>query len=211
MLSAQPQKDGSHSRESCDGDRCFRRIAFLLGLLVIVFTGCAEESQNVIDDKIPAAPPPELRISHVKPVSVAGSAGHVSVSASLPEQALDMDKELDVLISFEIEPGFHLYRSFDPLGPFTPISVRVVVDEPAVNIEQTTIPETNEMVDGKPVFRDTLTVRTGVSFTNPKPGTITLKILVQYQACNDLVCMSPEDLVVEFPIVIKSSPPPSKR
>jgi hypothetical protein len=165
----------------------------------------------VIEDKVPAPPAPELRISHLKPVSVAGSAGRVTVSVLLPEQALETDKELDVLIHFKIEPGFYIYRSFDSLGPFTPISVRAVVDEPAVTIGPTTIPETNEMVDGKPVFRDTLTVSAGVSFTNPKPGTITLKILVQYQACNDLVCMSPEDLVVELPIVINSSSPPSKR
>ncbi|QEG38922.1 disulfide bond corrector protein DsbC [Roseimaritima ulvae] len=181
-------------------------ITLLAGLLAIALVGCNQKPHAQLDASTMIPSEIQWRVRHIQSVNTASKAGHVTVTAALPDQALDTAKEVKVPIEITIEPGFFIYGLVESRSPFTPLSVNVLADDKAVNVEPIQIPKAELIEDGKPVYRNSIAVPLSIRFADPKPSTVTLTITVQFQACNDLACLPPADIIAELEVLITSSP-----
>lgn len=176
-------------------------------VLAMASTGCGRNAEVVPVGERPNTVVTNWTISHGRPVSAQSESGEVTLSASFPERDIAVSETVSVLVETKISPGFHLYGALPSQGPFTPFSIEGSTDDQSLTIGPASIPEASDTADGKPIHRDSLSASLPVRFSELQAANYRVTIKVQFQACNDLVCLPPETCTIELPIVVSQSTP----
>ncbi|PHQ35116.1 protein-disulfide reductase DsbD domain-containing protein [Rhodopirellula bahusiensis] len=176
-------------------------------VLGMALSGCDRNAEDVPVGDHPNIVVTSWTISHGQPVSVQSESGEVTVSASFPRQDVVSNEVVSVLVETKIAPGFHIYGDLPSPGPFTPFSIEGSTDDQSLTIGPASIPETSDTADGKPIHRDSLSASLPIRFSELQAANYRVTIKVQFQACNDLVCLPPESCTIELPIVVSQSTP----
>lgn len=179
----------------------------LCPVLVMATLGCDRKVDVALVEDRPSADVTTWTISHKRPVTVQSESGEVTSSASLPEREVAVNEPVSIVVETKISPGFHLYGDLPSPGPFTPFSIEGSTDDQSMTIGSPSVPEASGTADGKPIHRDSLSASLPIQFSQLQAANYRVTIKVQFQACNDLVCLPPETITIELPIVVSQSTP----
>jgi len=179
---------------------------WLYSALAIAAWGCDHTSRVPVgEDSRTTTNVSTWTISAAEPEVVTNASGDVTLSVSLPKQFVGANETVSVLVETKIAPSFHLYDELSSPGPFTPFSIEASTADGALVIGPVLIPEATATADGKPVHRDLLVSRVPLRIPELRAAKFGITIVVQFQACNDLVCLPAEKCVIELPIEVSQS------
>ncbi|MCC7338759.1 MAG: hypothetical protein IT422_27005 [Pirellulaceae bacterium] len=112
-------------------------------------------------------------LSHTQAANATDKSGLVSFEASLIEQTIDPTKPTEAVVKVHIKRGSYVYGDVSSSAPFTPLAIRAT-EETVVSVDEITLPITIETEAGKPVYRDSFSVRIPMNLTSPEDGTFRL-------------------------------------
>lgn len=128
-----------------------------------------------------------------------------------PAGALRPGDRVNVQLTAELDPGWHIYSLTPvPQGP-APTIVGLSAGQPFALAGDITEPLPQTKYD--PTFdRDTSYFEDAVTFVLPvkidaaaKPGTQSARIIVSYQVCDSHICLPPARVTVSVPLTIKGA------
>lgn len=178
---------------------------FLSCCAVLVLCGCRDRVEQIVESPREKAAT-VWHISQTQPVNATDKSGLVSFEASLIERTVDPTKSIEAVVKVNIKRGSYVYGDVPSSAPFTPLAIRGATEETAVSVGDITLPITTAIEGGKPVYRDSFSARIPMHLTSSEDGTFTLCIKIEFQACNDLACFPPEEVVMQLPLLVKRSP-----
>ncbi len=139
---------------------------------------------------------------HVQRFRTPYLAGSIAISDSLTYPA----QILTLVVKLSLQEGFHLYVTPIPEG-FTPLTMDLqanpnfaldalqIPNSEQVRVE--TLDETFNVVSNQITLKSLIRVS-----STPDLGPQTLTFQLKFQACDDKVCMTPEQLNFQFPVAI---------
>ncbi len=140
-----------------------------------------------------------------------GPGGNVSASATVEPTTGPAGSEVQVQLTLDIQPGWHVYHPDQNPDLGIPVSASLIGE----NFTETG--EMKALSPGRPhiekIGSQTLVYKWmegKAKFSIPAKvsgdnGTVSGKVKVQWQVCNDRVCLPPEEVEVPFTYVIDSS------
>ncbi|MBI4202472.1 MAG: redoxin domain-containing protein [Chloroflexi bacterium] len=133
------------------------------------------------------------------------SEGGVHVSAALAATALRYMQHADLYVTFDLDPGLHIYGPSVPEG-YVPTEVTVTGAE-GLRIGDAEFPPTKPFrVEGLPdefqVWEGKAAIRVPIINGIREGASVTLNITLRYQACDDHQCYVPKtkEFILEVPL-----------
>lgn len=145
------------------------------------------------------------RVAHVEQAKATDRSGSVNFEASLSEQTVAKGGRIEAVVEIRIRRGSYVYGDILSQSPFTPLSIQATSESSSWLVHEPILPGTDEIEDGKPVYRDSLLARVPLSLASPEDGTFSLTIQLEFQVCNDLACLPPEQVVMQLPLLVRST------
>ena len=133
--------------------------------------------------------------------------GILTVAATATEQVVRSGAAVQVDVTVQIRPGFHIYGDVDEDGPFTALAIESAVDDERVTVSPATLPLATATMDGRPIYRDSIKMTVKLTPPNGFLGSFVLLTRLQFQACNDLACFPPDTIQVDLPVQISPTKP----
>ncbi len=178
------------------GGRCNRALALVIGAALVLVT-------------LPAGPLPALGIDTERggPDPAGGFVDPVSVSARVDRSEVPAGDTFELIVTAAVISGWHI-NAHKPLEDFL-IGTELFVDAPElVEVVEVVYPaekrekfefsdELMAVYDGRAPVKATLRIKPGVA-----PGTVSLGGTLYYQACDDRVCLAPDEKPYQVEITV---------
>jgi hypothetical protein len=125
---------------------------------------------------------------HVSKASSSKLSRYVGLTCEMPSQSLSFDEDLNVNIQVQPSPTFYLYESVQEGGAFHPLTFSLeLADGSTVDAHCSFVTQSREL-NGALVFDQPITATLSFPFKMiSKSDHFTLHM--DYQACNDLMCL----------------------
>ncbi len=140
--------------------------------------------------------------SHVKAFKTSYLTGSIAVTDTIASRA----QMLGLIVNFSLSQGFHLYGKPIPEG-YIPLTIKLE-SNPNFAIDSFQFPETKKFTldsinETFNILPKEMTVKSSLRINKrPEHGSYSLNITLKFQACDDKVCMPPEELKFQFPLTI---------
>jgi len=139
---------------------------------------------------------------------------YLSASVGLSDSVVAPGQELTLIVDLELKPGIHVYAPGDHTYRVTTVELE---SDSLFESRDTICPEAMDyyfkpLDEHVPVFEGSVRLLKPVIFKATKetgalsrePGaTVTLKAVLEYQACDDRVCFMPESIPIEMVIPLR--------
>lgn len=134
---------------------------------------------------------------------------YLQASVAVSDTVAYRGQLLTVTASFHLKEGFHMYGEPIPEGYF-PLTI-TFQENPNFSVDVFQFPETKEITlpsidETFHVLPGDLYLKTFIRISNrPEYGNFSLSAVIKFQACDDKVCMPPEEFQIQFPISLRKS------
>ena len=124
-----------------------------------------------------------------------------------PAKAVKPGMKINVTITGELDPGWHLYALEEPEGGPVATEINLTEGDPAdlIRVEEAKPKVLPDPLFKKPTgfFEHAAEFTLHLQAANDAPQTATaLHILVRYQSCNDRICLPPHTDTVVVPLTV---------
>jgi hypothetical protein len=140
--------------------------------------------------------------SYIHPFKTTYLKGSIALSDTLAYRA----QLLALVVKISLINGFHLYVEPIPEG-YTPLKIDLI-SNPNFTLDSLLYPESEQITlksinETFNIISDEIILKSVIRVKKkPSIGTYSGKLKISFQACNDKICMPPEELNFQFPITI---------